>query len=340
MNWKVDWQVRINGRDLSSRMAPLLIDIEVTDQEGTASDSCSLSFDDTGGQIKLPPKGSLVEVSLNGVIAFRGPSDAPRSTGTRGGGTILRVGAKGFDTRGPAKSQQLFHKDDATLKDFLGEAAQNAGFSLKIDEQLGAIARDYWISDGESFLGLGQRLARELNATFKLRGQEAVFVPRGASVLAAVEAKVGVGGNVISWDIEPFAGRGVYKSAKVRWFDREKARFEEKEVQFDEVDGEASRDVRTLAADEDQAEGIAKGRKSEAERDAGSGTIQLDLVAHARAEAPLNLTGCRPGVDGTYRITSVTHRASRTGGATTQCQVKQPGGGAGKDDRKSGGGGG
>lgn len=335
MAWKVQWQVKINGLDLSSRMAPLLLDIEVTDQEGTASDSCSLSFDDSAGQLRLPPKGSLVEVFLNGVMVFRGTSDAPRSTGTRGGGMILRVSAKGFDTRGPAKSQQLFHKDEATLEDFLGEAAAKAGFSLKVDPQFGAIFRDYWLADGESFLALGQRLARELNATFKLRGQEAVFVPRGSSPLAAVEAVAGKGGNVISFDIQPFAGRGVYKNAKVRWFDRAKARFEEKEIEIEGLDGEASREVRTLAADEDQAETIAKGRKSEAEQDAGGGTIQMDLVAHARAEAPLTLAGTRPGVDGTYRIVSVKHSASRSGGATTHCQVKQPGGGAGKDDRKA-----
>jgi phage protein D len=335
MAWKVNWQVKINGRDLSSRMAPLLLDIEVTDQEGTASDSCSLSFDDSSGQLKLPPKGSLVEAFLDGVMVFRGPSDAPRTTGTRGGGMILRVSAKGFDTRGPAKSQQLFHKDEATLEDFLGEAAENAGFSLKVDPQLGSIFRDYWLSDGESFLALGQRLAREMNATFKLRGQEAVFVPRGSSPLAGVQAIVGKGGNVISWDIQPFAGRGVYKNAKVRWFDRAKARFEEKDVEIEGLDGEASREVRTLAVDGDHADTIAKGRKSEAEQDAGSGTIQMDLVAHARAEAPLTLSGARPGVDGTYRIVSVKHSASRSGAATTQCQVKQPGGGAGKDDRKS-----
>jgi len=276
-----------------------------------------------------------VEVWLDGVMVFRGRSDAPRSTGARGAGTLLRVTAKGFDTRGKAKTQQSFHKDDATLKEFLGEAADNAGFSLKIDDSLGSIKRDYWGADGESFLALGQRLARELNATFKLREPEAVFVPRGSDGVAAVEARCGPGGNVINWDIEPFSGRGVFKSAKVRWFDRKKAKFEETEVTIDDAEGEAEQITRSLAADEAQAEGIAKGRKSEAERDAGSGTIEMDLVAHARAEAPLTFSGARRGVDGTYRIVSVTLRASRDNGSTTRCQVKQPGGGAGTDDRKT-----
>ena len=335
MAWNVDWVVRINGRDLSSRMAPFLTSIEVSDQEGSASDSCSLTFDDSKGHLKLPSKGSLVEVSLNGIVVFRGRTDAPRSTGARGGGMLLQVSAKGFDTRGGAKLQQLFHKDDATLEEFLREAAENAEFSLKVDPALGAIFRDYWLADNESFGALGQRLARELNATFKLRDNEAVFVPRGASTLAAVEAIAGINGNVISWDIQPFSGRGVYKSAKVRWFDRKAARFEEKSVDIEGLDGRIDHVSGVMAADEGQADGIAKGRKSEAERDAGSGTILMDLVAHARAEAPLTFSGARPGVNGTYRIVSVKHQANRSSGSTTQCQIKQPGDGAGADERKA-----
>lgn len=336
MAWIVDWQVRINGRDLSSRMRPFLTEIEVTDKEGMASDSCSLTFDDRGGHIKLPPKKSLVEVFLNGVMAFRGFSDAPRSSGARGGGRLLKVGAKGFDTSGKAKAQQSFHKDDATLGEFLKDVADRAGFSIKVDPAFDVIRRDYWSVDGESLLAFGQRMARELHATFKLRGTEAVLVPRGAdSPLAPVIAIAGENGNVINWDIEPFSGRAAFARAKVRYFDRAKARFEEKDIEIDDAETDAEQVTRTLAADGDQAETIAKGRKSEAEREAGGGSIEMDLVAHARAEAPLTLSGARRGVDGTYRITSVTTRANRSGGATTRCDVKQPGGGAGKDDRKT-----
>lgn len=340
MAWKVEWKVKIDGRDLTDRMRPYLMEIEVTDKEGQEGDSCTLTFDDTGGRIKLPQKGARIEVHLDGVPVFRGVVDTVRSTGARGAGRLLRVSGKSFDTRGKAKSQQSFHADDASLEDFLGQAARNAGFSLKVDQAFGGIRRSYWSADGESFIALGQRLARELHGTFKLRGTEAVLASRADNSLPPVIANAGPGGNVISWDIEPFVGRGVYRKARARWFDREKASFEEREVDIEDDAASAENTVSSLAADEDQAESIAKARKGEAERDAGGGSVEMDLAAHAQAEAPLHLSGARPGVDGTYKIVTRVHKATRSGGATTRCEIKQPGGGAGKDTRKARTGGG
>ena len=56
---------------------------------------------------------------------FSGTVDSVRSSGSRGGGRTLKVTAKGFDSRGKVKEAQGFHKDDATLQDFLDQAAKN-----------------------------------------------------------------------------------------------------------------------------------------------------------------------------------------------------------------------
>ncbi len=335
MPWIVDWKITVDGQDMSAAMKPYLIDVEVTDKEGTASDTCSLTLDDTGGQIRLPKEGAAVTVALMGATVFAGIVDTVRSTGTRGGGQLLLVSAKGFDSRGKVKEGQSFHKDDATLDQFLAEAARAAGFSIVIDEVLGRIRRDYWAAEGESFLALGQRIAREINGTFKLRGTQAVLMRRGANPLAPVTARTGAGGNLISWDIAPFTGRRSFTRAKVQYFDRKKAEFrqEELEIETDRDLPEATNVIRSTAGDKDQAKDIAEARKREAEREGGEGTVVLDLTPSAQAEAMLTLTGTRPGVDGSYRIVTVTHRADRSGGATTSLELKQPTGDAGKDQR-------
>lgn len=335
MPWTVEWAVRINGVNRSAGMRPYLLSIEVTDKDGQASDSCRLTFDDKGGQIRMPDEGAALEVDLDGATVFSGTVDSVRSTGSRGGGRKLHVSAKGVDLRGKAKEGQRYHLDDASLEDFLGKAARQAGLSLIIDPSLGKIMRDYWGADGESFVALGQRLAREMNATFKIRGQQAVFMLRGNNPLAAAIGRVGPGGNVISWDISPYTGRGVYTRARARWFDREKAKFEEEELEIglDRDLPDAANVVRSTAYDKDQAKAIAEARKREAERDAGEGTVLLDLCREAQAEALFKLSGARHGVDGTYRIVSVTHKADRSGGATTALDLKQPQDGAGKDER-------
>lgn len=334
MAWTVIWAVLIDGKDMSNALRNYLIDVSVVDKAGTDSDTCALTLDDTDATMRLPGDTSVVTVFLAGAQVFHGTVDCVRSRGDRGGGRIVTVNAKGYDTKGKAKQPQQFHADDMTLKDFLSKAAKNAGFTLKIDEDLGATRRDYWSADGESFLHLGQRLARELYATFKLRGKQAVMMPRGKDFgLPVITGRVG--DNLISWDIEPLRGRGAYKSAKVRYFDRDKASFAEEEEDFasSRKGVEAVDIVRAPVADKAQAKAVAKARKAESERQGGGGTVEIDIAPAAQAEALFTLVGTRPGVDGTYRIESVTHSANRSGGAVTRLDLKQPQGGAGTDSR-------
>lgn len=322
-------------------MRPYLVSIEVTDRDGESADTCSLEFDDTEGQVKLPREGASVGVFLNAVSVFAGTVDRVRSRGAKRGGRMLSVGAKGFDSRGKVKELLTFHRDDATLGEFLGKAAQLAGLAgIMVSPGLAGIARDYWSADGESFLHLGQRLARELAATFKIRGDQAVFKERGdgsspaGGDLPTVVGRVGPGGNVINWDVSPISSRASYRRAKVRYFDRETASFKDEEVEFDVAEGPDVTNVgRTPVADQAQARETAQARKRDAAREGGGGSVDLDLVETAFAEADFVLVGTRPGVDGTYRIASRVHRADKNGGATTRLEIKQPAGGAGTDDR-------
>lgn len=333
-NWTVDWAVYVTGQNMTDRFRPYLIDIEVTDKAGESSDTCSLTLHDDLA-VAFPAERAEVMVAINGIEVFVGYVDTSRSSGSRGGGRLIKVGAKSYDLRGKAKDGQTFHKDDATLQDFLGEAAQKAGYSLHVDQSLAGKQRPYWVADNESFVELGERLAREFNATFKLRGDQAVLVPRGATLLATVRGIVGPGGNVISWDIAPYTGWGKYSTAKARWFDRKEAKFKEKDITIEGVEADSTDITRALAADEGQAEDIANGRKSQSNREAGGGSVELTLTLEAQAEALFALSGARPGVDGTYRIETVTHKASRSGGATTRLELKEPQDGAGKDSRSS-----
>ena len=87
------------------------------------------------------------------------------------------------------------------------------------------------------------------------------------------------------------------------------------------------------AADEDQAKkrGEADGRDSEREQGAGSVTLLGD--ENAEPEANCNLSGVRPGIDGTYRISQVTLNLSKGDGFTMDLDLKQPQGSAGVDSR-------
>lgn len=336
MVWNVDWQVFINGGDVSQSMRPYLTSLSASDKEGTQSDTCDLTFSDTDGQLRLPDRGALLGLSLQGVSVFNGTISGVTSSGNRSGGRVLKVSAKGFDDRGKVKEPQQFHMDDASLQAFLGEAAKRAGLSgISVDADLASITRDYWAADNESFLHLGQRLAREMYATFKIRQDKAVFVPRGKDLGLPPVLGNANGGNVISWTISPATGRNDFTEIEVRYLDRETGRIEMESVSLgNDRDLPASVNrIRTIAKDRDQAKQVAQSRKNEADDQAGSGSVVIDIAPHAQAEALFLLTGARAGVDGIYRIAGRTHTASRSSGARTSLQLKQPKEGAGKDDR-------
>jgi hypothetical protein len=338
--WKVKWGVTLAGQDLTNAWAPTLIDISITDKAGEASDSCDLTIDDSGGKVRMPAKRMPIIVTLEGARAFRGFVEKVESSGSRGGGRLLKVKAKGFDTGGKAKEPQAFHLDHTDLAGYLGKLAEGAGMGITVDPDLGALQQDYWAADGESFIAIGERLARKYGGTFKIRGDQAIFAKRGSGqtpdglALGVIEAVFGQ--NLISWSITPKDPRRKFSSGKARWFDRPSASFKESDLDFGNQDLDALHLVRTLSADKGEAEAVLDARKRDGDREGGTGSVQLDLTVGAVVEGQCRLVGTRPGVDGTYLIETVKHSASRGGGATTSLDLKQPGNGAGTDDRKVG----
>ncbi|MEP2706524.1 MAG: hypothetical protein ABJQ71_05980 [Roseibium sp.] len=145
----------------------------------------------------------------------------------------------------------------------------------------------------------------------------------------------GSGGNLISWDIEPISTRQTFREIAVRYHDRKSGQIKTHKKATGKA-GERAKAVnlvRSVARDEGHAKDIAEGRVTDIERNGGEGTVTLDLMPDAQAEALFSLSGTRSGVDGTYRIDSVTHTASRGSGAITRLSLKQPQDGAGEDKR-------
>jgi hypothetical protein len=337
MAWTTDWQVFINDQDLTTSWSRYLISIGITDQAGTSSDSCTLDVDDAHGQVRLPQGGEKIRVMLNRVLAFEGVIDSVTSSGGRSEGRKLSVSAKGFDTAGDAKKVQGFHLDDATLGDFLAAAGAEAGFSVTVDPALASFARDYWSAEFESFLSLGERLARQYGGTFKLRGDKAVLARRGEGLSASGQALPTItaryGKNLIGWSLKPRDPRRTFAAGETRYFDRASGEVKAERVDFEGTEGVGDNVLRLAEASQTDARATLEARGRESDREAGGGTITLDLAPEARAECSVILIGARPGIDGSYRADSVSHRSDRAGGATTTISVKQPAGGAGTDAR-------
>jgi phage protein D len=333
--------VSIDGSDVTGNLADLVERIHVHSAAGEAADRATIDLDDSGGAIRLPRVGAQVTIALGwepagAVVVFDGTVDDLRSTGGRGGGRRLAVSAKSFDSLGKAKEHKERHWDDATLQTVMSDAGSDAGVSVAVHPSLASITRPWWGMAHESFLAFGQRLARELDATFKLRGTQAVMVPRGQGVGAGGSAlpdvAARVGDNVLSWSIAPTHGRPRHAKYHERWYDRAAAKWQ-REAEAGDATVTAESTGRHAHPDQDTARRRATSAKTRGDRDKGGGTVAIDGDPAAQPEANCMLSGARPGIDGAYRIDVVEHDYSRGEGFRTTLGVKQPSGAAGTDSR-------
>jgi uncharacterized protein len=333
--------VIIGGADVTARFLPLLEGIRVVDRDGQTSDVATITLDDSGGRVFMPAPGAPVVINLGwegrgfGPV-FSGVVDEVRATGGRAGRKLL-VSAKGMDTRGPGKEPLRMHFDDTTIGDALRRAGQAVGFDVSVDSALSSLRRDYIALVDESFAAFGERLAREVGGTFKIVGDRAIIARRnggesaGGRPLPSVSAVWGV--NLHSYDIAPILGRDAEEAVAVRYYDRAAAVWRVIEAATGTRGARTVRVALNAAADEATAQAQAEADAAEADRKSGEGRVTIEGNIGAQPEGLCIVAGCRPGVDGAYRIEGVTHEYSRGGGFITDLELKQPQGGAGADGR-------
>jgi len=335
------FKVEIAGRDYTDRFEPVVKSIDVTDKDGLTSDTCSIVLADNGGQIAMPNGGDPVKIYLGHVttgvgLVFSGTIDEVRSTGNKGGGRELRLSAKGVDASSKAKEPKSKHKDDATFKEVAEDFAEGSDLEIVMSEELAQVKDDYWAMQGESFIAWGQRVSRELGATFKIQDGKAMFIETNSGKTASgkdlPEIEAAWGDNLLQWDVSPVLLRPRHQKVKVEYYDKKEAKLKTKEVEVDSKGTSAEFSTRIFASSEEGAERKAKSGKKRVERSSGEGSVTILGNVDAKPEGLCRIAGAREGVDGEYRIEGVTHRFSKSG-YTTVLDLKQPQGSAGTDSR-------
>ncbi|MBN9033312.1 MAG: hypothetical protein BGO05_05525 [Rhizobiales bacterium 63-7] len=339
---KAAFRVKVAGQNISAKLNPILIDISVNDRAGQSSDSASIRLDDTGGRLVMPQPRDPIEIALGwentGVgVVFVGVVDEVRASGSRSEGRVVSISAKGMDTRGKSKQGQRQHFDDTTIGDAMKKAGQSAGLSVSVDSSLASIKRPYIALDDESFVAFGERMAREVGGTFKIVGDQAILAKRnsgqsvGGQALPSVTAAWGQ--NLHSYDITPILGRPVEKQALARWYDPKAAKWQKETADTGTDGGQTIKPAVYAEADQDRAKEQAGSDAAESDRRSGEGSVTIEGNIAAQPEGVCIVSGCRPGVDGSYRIEGVSHSYSRGSGFVTTLELGQPKGEAGKDSR-------
>ncbi|MBY6239790.1 phage late control D family protein [Methylosinus sp. Sm6] len=336
------YSMSVDGTEVTRRFTPYLEALTLRLYDGGQSDTLEILLDDSLGHLRLPRVGASLSASLSWsgggqALNFTGKTDEPRSRGGRSAGRLLALTATGTDFLSSVKEKQQGHVDDSTFEQAAQKFGAKAGIAVKIDPSLAGLHRDWWGLQNESFAAWGKRIAAEIGATFKLYGTRAVFVPRngGASVsgraLATVTAEWGR--NLVEWDLAPTQSRPRFGKAVVGLFNPKTGKFENVEVGTGDASAPAAHVDVQRAPNYAQARARAAANAREIARGKGGGWVVVDGDPAAQPQAPLVVAGVRPGIDGTYRIASVTHTLTRAAGWLTECDVEEPSGTAGADER-------
>lgn len=370
------YTVTVDGNTIDSTLDPILISLSIKSDDKGTCDELSIEVDDSGGQVELPRKGAAVEAEIGWddtgqVSSFTGFMDDSHSggkdgkaskgsktsssakhgkggegaggpvhaPGSRSKGRALTMTAKSADMTSKVKGHRSAHKDNASFGDVAQEWGQAAGLSnVKVDSSLAAIQRPYWSMANESYMAWGDRIRRELGATFKIFGTTGVFVPRtgGTSASGKPLTPIAVtwGDNLIDWSASPVLSRPQYGSCGTRWYDPKAAKHRIETSDGGSGTSSAKHAHPLKHANQANAQGQSNSNKTELDREKGGcDGVTIDGNPDAQPGAPCTITGIRDGVDGTYVIESVTHTLSRHSGFPTRLTLKQPTGGAGTDSR-------
>jgi phage protein D len=325
--------ISVDGEDVTSNFEPYLIRLQIRLTDGGESDTCEISLDDSAGQLQMPRDDADIEVRLQwsdggGAVVFKGKTDEPESQGSRGGGMVMNITARATDMKDKPKEKRIKHKDDATFGDAAKEFGKLADLNVRISRDLAQKKSDYWAMQNESFMSWGTRIASELGATFKIRGKEAIFAPSNANdsvsgrQLPTVQATYGQ--NIIEWQIRPTQNRPRYNRSVVRWYDSKEAKWKQETIQISDDTARVSLVETRRFANEERAKDRAESNAKEVERGKGGGQVTIDGEPAAVAQARCMVSGIGPGIDGTYRITALSHNLSRDNGWTTLLDLEQP----------------
>lgn len=342
-------KVEVDGTDVSSRLAPHLLSVIVTDFEGSAMDTAQIELDDSYGLLAVPPDNGSLEISFgwkggSTSNVFKGKIVDTSSKCQRRSGRILVIEATGASQTDDGKAQvskswgegQPAEGEGKKIKlsTVLEEAAKAAGVQFKASEAIGNIERDYWAQTNESFHNFADRMAREVGGVFKVQGNEASITSSVENKNAGGESMTDImcawGKNLIAWNIHPKVARPQFKETAQMWFNDKGGKWEsvKKAVGLGGGAGAMSQAIHYGLfphATKDQAENAAQADANASARNAGTGWVVIDGEPEAKGGGTAIVKGARSGVDDSYRITEAEHSWNRKSGYQTRLTLALPG---------------
>ncbi|MEI2454588.1 contractile injection system protein, VgrG/Pvc8 family [Lysobacter firmicutimachus] len=317
------WRVTLDGKDLTDRIRPHLLDLTLTEARDGEADQLDLSVLDRGDAMALPRRG----VALSVALGWRGGGLVDKGTFTvdevehSGPPSVIAIRARSADLTKPLRIRRERSWHGATLGTVLREIAGEHGLQARIAPALAGVAVAH-LDQTESDVALLARLGKRYDAVATVKAGCLLFAPVGSgrttNGVAIPEAAVR------RQDCErhrfAYADRDRYSGVRAYWSDREGAN--RKSVLVGES-GNAKRLGETFP-NETQAREHAQAEWARVQRGAATFGVTLAMGRpELYPEQRVRVRGFKPEIDGMpWLIAKATHTMNPGEGLKTSLELE------------------
>jgi len=312
------YKILADNNDITAALKDRLLSLSITDEAGIQSDALTLKLDDRDGVIELPRKGAQLSVYIGyketGLVK-KGlfTVDEIEISGTP---DTLTITAKAANMRDSLKSQKTRSWNNLSLNDIITTIAKDNQLTPKINPDLGKLIIPHLDQTAESDLHFITRIATLYGAVSKPVEDYLIFVPRGETKTATGKQLLDI--TINKTDVSNYratlADRGKYQSVIAHW----QATKTGIKTAVTIGKGTPAFTLRQNYPDSDTAKHAATAKLKTLNQ--GTDTISLTLNQGNPllfAEASINLTGFRTGINGAWVSTRVSHQLNNSGYKTT-----------------------
>lgn len=328
INNVADWRITLDGKDLTSRMRPLLVSLSLSEKRGDEADQLDIVLSDTDGLLAIPPEGAVLHLQLGWAkgrdvtvglidkgsfkvddVAHSGPPDQ------------VTIRARAADFTSEIRNRRSQGWKNTTLGAVLTEVAGRNGLTARIAPAKAAIVLPTISQSRESDIAFLRRLGRENDAA-AIKDKHLVFAAKGAGQTSTGERMPTLtirrrDGDGHNWQRQKRDGQ---EGVTATWHDKKAAKKHTVTV------GKASgaKKLRKVHSSKESAERAASAERNRLKRAPATFDIKLalgraDLIPEIRAK----VIGFKDVIDATtWLISEVTHRFDKGSGFVTDVKME------------------
>ena len=187
-----DFRITMDGKELTSRMKPRLVDLSLSEKRGGEADQLDITLSDHDGGLGIPEPGVRLTVQIGWLRGTGVPVglvnkgdfivDAVNHDGPP---DIITLRARSADLSGDLRTRREGSWTNTTMKGVITDIAGRNRLTPRIAEKLAKIAVTSIVQSRESDMALLKRLGKEHDAVATIKGGALIFAPIGAGITAS-----------------------------------------------------------------------------------------------------------------------------------------------------------